>query len=34
MRKSNLEKAVYHKPGMEFEIGFISYWHFPIPNEL
>lgn len=34
MRKSILEKDVYHKPGMEFEIGFISYWHFPIPNEL
>lgn len=34
MRKSVLEQNVYHKPGMEFEIGFISYWHFPIPDKL
>lgn len=34
MRKSALEQDVFHKPDMEFEIGFISYWHFPIPDKL
>ena len=34
IRKSVLEKDVYHKPNMEFVIEFISYWHFPITDNL
>lgn len=34
IRQSALESEVYHKPNMEYVIGFISYWHFPIPEDL
>ena len=34
IRKSVIEKNVFHKPGNEFAIEFLSYWHFPIPDKL
>lgn len=34
IRKSVIEKNVFHKPNMEFVIEFISYWHFPVPKNL
>ena len=34
IRKSVVETDVFHKPNMECVIGFISYWRFPIPEEL
>lgn len=34
IRKSVIEKNVFHKPGNEFVIEFLSYWHFPIPDRL
>lgn len=34
IRKSVIETDVAHKPNMEYVIGFISHWRFPIPEEL
>lgn len=32
LRKSVLQRNMFHKPGNEFVIEFLSYWHFPIPD--
>lgn len=34
IRKSVIETNVYHKPNNEYVIEFISYWHFPLPDDL
>ena len=34
IRKSVIETDVSHKPNMEYVIGFISHWRFPLPEDL